>query len=54
MIQQTQHTNPHRIFRAAILNGVQPPANVVAILEARGENVGELEQRIRQSIGLPS
>lgn len=54
MDHQVQHTDPHRIFRAAVLNGVQPPATAVATLEARGVNVGELEQRIRQSIGMRS
>lgn len=43
-------SDPSRVFRAAILNGVTPPATVVAQLEARGINVGELEQRLRQSV----
>jgi hypothetical protein len=46
---QTQYTSPHRLFRAAIINGVQPPAYVVDALVNQGVNVAELEQRIRQS-----
>jgi hypothetical protein len=42
--------DPQRIFRAAIMNGVTPPPVVVAQLEARGVNVGELETRLRQSL----
>lgn len=42
--------NQQRIFRSAVLNGVTPPAGTVAILEARGVNVGELEQRIRDTM----
>jgi hypothetical protein len=41
--------DPQRIARHAVLNGVPIPAHVAAILEARGINVGELEQRIRQN-----
>jgi hypothetical protein len=37
-----------RIFRAAIMNGITPSPVVVAQLEARGMNVGELETRLRQ------
>lgn len=35
-----------RIFRAAIMNGVTPPATTVAALEAQGIDVGELEYRL--------
>jgi hypothetical protein len=42
--------NPMRIFRAAILNGVTPPATAVASLEAQGVDIAELENRLRQSI----
>jgi hypothetical protein len=48
MTMQVKYEVPERIFRAAILNGVTPPATVVAQLEARGINVGDLENRIRQ------
>lgn len=51
---QTSHLlkgDPSRMFRAAILNGVAPPPIVVAQLEARGINVGELETRIRENAG---
>jgi hypothetical protein len=47
---QDKHMNPERLFRSAILNGVQPSAVVVARLEARGVNVGELEARLRQQL----
>jgi hypothetical protein len=43
-------SDPSRLFRATIMNGVTPPATVVAQLEARGVNVGELEQRLRQAM----
>jgi hypothetical protein len=39
-----------RIARAAVLNGVPIPAVTVALLEARGVNVGELEARLRQNM----
>jgi hypothetical protein len=42
--------DPHRIARAAILNGVPIPAVTVAQLQARGVNVGELEARLRQNM----
>ncbi len=38
-----------RIARAAVLNGVAIPATTAAVLEARGINVGELEQRLRHN-----
>jgi hypothetical protein len=43
--------NPMRIFRAAILNGMTPPATTVAALEAQGIDVGELEARIHHMLG---
>jgi hypothetical protein len=52
MEDQTIHTDPMRIVRAAVLNGVEPPPKYVAILEARGVNVGELTNRLRQQIGM--
>jgi hypothetical protein len=39
-----------RIVRAAILNSVPLPAVSVAILEARGVDVGELETRLRNNM----
>ena len=45
--KEREPMNPMRIFRAAILNGVTPPATVIAALEARGIDVGELENRLR-------
>lgn len=50
MHTQTKHDPDGSMARFAILNGVPIPAATVARLEARGVNVGELEQRIRQSI----
>ena len=41
-----------RIARAAVLNGVSIPETTKAVLEARGIDVGELEQRIRQNMEL--
>jgi hypothetical protein len=38
-----------RVFRAAVLNGVDPPASTVALLEARGIDVGELERKLRDN-----
>jgi hypothetical protein len=42
--------DPARIARAAVWNGVAIPAVAAAQLEARGINVGELEQRIRDTM----
>lgn len=42
--------DPQRIARAAVMNGVAIPAVTAAQLEARGINVGDLENRIRQSM----
>jgi hypothetical protein len=50
MEYQSKHSSPERIFRAAILNGVEPPATVRAVLEANGVNTGELEARLRQQV----
>ncbi len=50
MEYQRQHSTPERLFRRAILNGVTPPAETIAVLEARGVNTSELEARIRQSL----
>lgn len=40
-----------RIARAAVLNGVSIPPQTVAVLQARGVDVGELETRLLASIG---
>lgn len=45
-----QTINPQRVARAAIFNGIPIPATVAAQLEARGINVGELEQRLLASM----
>jgi len=45
-----RQVNPERIVRAAILNGTPVPPVAAAVLEARGVNVGELEQRLRQNM----
>jgi hypothetical protein len=42
--------DPLRIVRHAILNGVPIPAVQAAQLEARGINVGDLENRLRQNL----
>jgi hypothetical protein len=49
---RAQTTDPHRVFRAAIMNGVEPPMEVIATLEARGVNIGDLERRVRESFGV--
>jgi hypothetical protein len=50
MQMQVKHTAPERLIRAAILNGAPLPAVAVAQLEARGVNVGDLENRLRQQL----
>jgi hypothetical protein len=35
-----------RVFRGAILNGMEPPATTVAILQAQGVDTGALKDRI--------
>jgi hypothetical protein len=49
MNRTTQHQDPLRIARAAILNGVPVPPVAAAQLEARGVDVGALEIRLRQN-----
>jgi hypothetical protein len=46
-----EHTNPMRIFRAAILNSVPVPEAARAQLQAQGVDTGELEARLLQQIG---
>ena len=50
MEYQVKASNPHRIFRAAILKGVTPPEYVEAQLRTMGVDVGELETRLRQQV----
>jgi hypothetical protein len=50
MEYQVKHSSPHRTFRAAVLNGHEPPAAVVAVLQSQGVDTAELEARIRQSV----
>ncbi|UGA46843.1 hypothetical protein HU230_0012670 [Bradyrhizobium quebecense] len=40
-----------RIARASILNAVPIPEQTKAVLEARGVDLGELEQRLRHNMG---
>lgn len=46
----SRETDPLRIARAAILNGVAVPAQAAAQLEARGVDVGALEYRLRHNM----
>ena len=48
----TKQVNPMRVARAAILNGGPVPPTIAAQLQAIGVNVGELEQRLKQSMEL--
>jgi hypothetical protein len=50
MEYQIKHSSPDRVFRAAVLNGVPVPEQARAVLEARGVDTAELEQRLRQQI----
>lgn len=43
--------NHDRLFRACVLNAVPIPAQTLAVLEARGVDVGALETRILSNIG---
>lgn len=49
-MKDAPHMDHSRIARAAILNGVSIPETTKAILEARGVDIAELEQRIRQNM----
>lgn len=46
---QQQLSDPYRIARAAVLNGEQIPSATQATLEARGVDVGALEQRLKEA-----
>ena len=50
MEYQVKHSDPSRIFRAAVLNGVSIPETARTALEARGINTDELEARLRQQV----
>lgn len=50
MEYQVKHSDPMRVFRAAVLNGVTVPMVTRETLEARGINTGELETRLRQQV----
>jgi hypothetical protein len=47
-----EHTNPMRIFRAAVLNNVPVPETARALLQAQGVDTQELEVRLLQQIGM--
>jgi hypothetical protein len=47
----SQPLDHNKIFRACVLNAVPIPAQTLAVLEARGVDVGDLEQRLRESVG---
>lgn len=46
-----EHTNPMKLFRAAVLNSVPVPETVRAQVEAQGVNTQELEARLLQQVG---
>lgn len=48
----TKRASDMRVLRAAVLNGVEPPMDVVMRLEAQGLDVSETVVRIRQSLPL--
>lgn len=48
----SKRTSDMRVLRAAVLNGVDVPWDVVARLEAQGLDVSETVVRIRQSLPL--
>lgn len=50
-LSATRAIDHNRIARSAVLNGVAIPAQTVAVLSARGINVGELETRLRENMG---
>lgn len=50
-MQTSPSLDHNRIARASVLNGVSIPAQTVAVLEARGIDVGKLETRLRQNLG---
>jgi hypothetical protein len=49
-----QYGNDERLVRAAIINGLPLPSQSVARLEARGIDVWEMENRIRQQFEVRS
>lgn len=46
---KTTNDNPWRAAREAVLNGQPIPASTSAALEARGVDVGALEQRLKET-----
>lgn len=46
---KTTNDNPFRAAREAVLSGQAIPATVSATLEARGVDVGALEQRLKEN-----
>jgi len=46
-----KRTSDMRTLRAAVLNGVEPPLDVVVRLQAQGLDVDDTIVRIRQSLG---
>jgi len=48
----TKQGGDMRVLRAAVLNGVEPPLDVVFRLEAQGLDVTATVERIRQSFTL--
>lgn len=50
-MQTSPSLSHERIARSAILNSVPIPEQTKAVLEARGIDVGELEQRLRHNMG---
>lgn len=53
-MQTSPSLDPLRIARAAVLNGMSIPATTIAVLEARGIDVGKLEFRLHQEMGVKS
>jgi hypothetical protein len=49
-----QHDTDERLIRAAVINDVPLPPKSVARLEARGIDVWEMENRIRQQFEVRS
>lgn len=48
----TKRSDDLRLLRAAVLNGIEPPLDVVVRLEAQGLDVEVTKERIRQSLPL--
>jgi hypothetical protein len=48
----TKRASDMRVLRAAVLNDIEPPLDVMVRLEAQGLDVSETMVRIRQSLPL--